>query len=159
MTLQQWAYIGTIVAGFAGLIALVIAFFQLGGLKASLKHSNLMAIFNIEFELNRRKEKMVEIQKDVETKISGRDSGELSDKEKDLIKSLDGYRKVAYENYLNTFDRLAYFILKGSFQEEDFRLEYRDMLFQTIEQDSDNMFIATTPYRNMMKLYHRWKEK
>ena len=159
MTLQQWAYVGTIVAGFAGLIALIIAFFQLGGLKESLRHSNLMAIFNIEFELNRRKEKMAEIQKDIQAKISGRDSSQLSEQEKEWIRTFDDYRKVAYENYLNAFDRLAYFIIKGSFQEEDFRLEYRYMLFETIEHDSDNMFSSATPYRNMMKLYNRWKEK
>lgn len=159
MTLDDWASIGTIVAGFAGLVALVIAFFQLGGLKKSLQHSNLMAIFNIEFELNRRKEKDAEIRKDILQKINGRDESQIPDSEKDLIRSLDGYRLQAYENYLNAFDRLAFFIIKGSFQEEDFKLEYRDMLFDTIENDSDSMFGTGSRYRNMKKLYDKWKEE
>jgi hypothetical protein len=157
MTLQDFAHIGTILAGLAGLIALVIAFFQLGGLRKSLGHSNLMAIFNIEFELNRRKEKVAEIQKDILEKINGKKDSELSDAEKEWIKTFEDYRNVAYENYLNAFDRLSYFIIKGSFQEEDFRLEFRDMLFETIENDPSK-FGTTTPYRNMMFLYNRWKE-
>lgn len=159
MTLQDWAYVGTIVAGIAGFLALGIAFFQLGGLKKSLQHSNLMAIFNIEFELNRRKEKEAEIRREVLQKINGRDATQITDSEKDLIRALDGYRKQSYENYLNAFDRLAYFIIKGCFQEEDFRLEYRDMLFDTIEHDSDSMFGTGSRYRNMKKLYDKWKEK
>lgn len=122
MTLQNFAYIGTIAAGFAGLVALGIAIFQLGGLKKSLQHSNLMAIFNIEFELNRRKEKEAEIRRNVLEKINGREETQIPDSEKDLIRSLEGYRLEAYENYLNGFDRLAFFIIKGSFQEEDFKL-------------------------------------
>lgn len=157
MMLQDAAHVGTILAGIAGLIALIIAYFQLGGLKKSLGHSNLMAIFNIEFELNRRKEKVAEIQKDIQEKINGRNASELSESEKEWIKTFEAYRNVAYESYLNAFDRLSYFILKGSFQEEDFRLEFRDMLFETIKNDP-NMFNTTTPYSNMMDLYNRWKK-
>lgn len=159
MTLTDWASIGTIVGGFAGLIGLSIAFFQLNGLRNSVKHSNLMAIFNIEFELNRRKERLAEIRKSNLEKIAGRDSSQLSNEEKDLIKSLDNYRKEAYEDYLNVFDRLAYFILKGNFHEEDFRLEYRDMLFDTIESDDENIFGTGSRYRNLIKVYNNWKEK
>ncbi|MCL2480431.1 MAG: hypothetical protein FWF38_01825 [Spirochaetaceae bacterium] len=53
----------------------------------------------------------------------------------------------------------SYFILKGKFNDEDFRLEYKDMLFDTIDKDSDNMFTGETCYRNMLKLYDVWKEK
>ena len=74
-------------------------------------------------------------------------------------KITDNYRKEAYEDYLNVFDRLAYFILKGNFHEEDFRLEYRDMLFDTIESDDENIFGAGSRYRNLIKVYNNWKEK
>ena len=159
MTLSDWASIGTIIAGCSGFIGLSIAFFQLNGLRNSVKHSNLMAIFNIEFELNRRKERLAEIRKSNLEKITGRDATQLTPEEKDLIKSLDIYRKEAYEDYLNVFDRLAYFILKGNFHEEDFRLEYRDMVFDTIELDDEKMFEAGSRYRNLKKLYDKWKEK
>lgn len=159
MNLEDWSFIGTIASSFTGLIGISVAFFQLNGLRKSVKHSNLMAIFNIEFELNRRKERLSEIRKTNLEKIAGRESSQLSSEEKDLIKSLDDYRKEAYEDYLNVFDRLSYFIIKGNFHEEDFRLEYRDMLFDTIENDDENMFGTGSRYRNLKKLYDQWKEK
>jgi hypothetical protein len=156
---MDFANLGSGLAGIASLIGLSIACFQLNGLRESVKHSNLMSIFEIEFELNRRKERMASIRQTVLETINGRDATLLSDTEKNYIKTLEGYRKEAYEDYLNVFDRLSYFILKGKFNEEDFRLEYRDMLFDTIDNDSDEMFIGKTRYRNMSKLYDVWKEK
>lgn len=159
MNLEEFSQLGSGIAGFAGLIGLSIAFFQLHGLGKSVKHSNLMAVFNIEFELNRRKERLAEIRQRILDKIHGRQDKDISEEEKNLLKALDGYRKEAFEDYLNAFDRLSYFILKGKLNEEDFRLEFRDMLFDTIEMDEEDMFKTGTRYRNMMKIYEKWKEK
>ena len=166
MTLIDFSYLGAVISGIVSLIGIPIALFQLSGLNKSLKsatesakHSNLMSMFNIEFELNRRKERIANIRQQVLDKISGRDEGEIDEKENEYIGSLDGFRKEAYEDYLNVFDRLSFFILNGRFDEEDFRLEYREMLFDTIENDTDEMFTRGTRYRNMMKLYESWKDK
>lgn len=173
MTLKDFSYLGTTISGIVALIGIPIAIYQIRGLNKSLKNAaksvkhsnelaknaNLMSILNIEFELNRRKERRANFQQQVLEKINGREETQISDEEKESIKSLEGFRKEAYEDYLNVFDRLSYFILKGRFDEEDFRLEYRDMLFDTIEKDDDEMFGQATRYRNMMKLYHSWKKK
>jgi hypothetical protein len=159
ISLQDLGYIGSFVSGLAGLVALSIAVFQLNGLQKSVKHSNLMAIFGIEFELNRRKERLASIRQENLQRINGRDANHLTFEEKELIQSFDSYAKEAYEDYLNVFDRLSYFILKGNFNEEDFRLEYRDMLFDTIESDEEEVFGTGSRYRNMKKLYDLWKEK
>jgi hypothetical protein len=41
----------------AAIIGIGIAWFQLRGMRKSLEHSNLMSIFEIEFELGRKKER------------------------------------------------------------------------------------------------------
>jgi hypothetical protein len=159
MTLQEWSYIGSIVTGIVALAAVIIAWFQLSNLNKTLISNNLMTIFEIEFELNRRKERLSEIRKNNLDILQNFATEAPTKTEKEYLKQLDGHRKEAYENYLNVFDRLCYFVLKKKLDEEDFRLEYRDMLFQTIEDDKEGIFNTGTKARNMKKLYDRWKEK
>ncbi|MDQ8015153.1 MAG: hypothetical protein REI96_22090 [Flavobacterium nitrogenifigens] len=161
MTLQDWANIGNIVAGVSAAGAIFIAWDQLNNLNKSLTASNLMTIFEIEFELNRRKERLSEIRKENEQLLLKiKNSGITpTQNEKEIIKSLDGHRKEAYENYLNVFDRLCYFVLQKKLNEDDFRLEYRDMLSKTIQDDNENTFATGTKFRNMVKLYNQWKDK
>ncbi len=159
MTLQDWNYIGGILAGIGALLTAGIAWFQLSNLNKSLTASNLMTIFEIEFELNRRKERLSEIRKDNEQLLNEFITTVPTAANKAFIRSLDGHRKEAYENYLNVFDRLCYFVLKKKLNEEDFRLEYRDMLFKTIQDDTEGTFNTGTRFRNMEKLYNNWKEK
>ncbi|MFH7002653.1 hypothetical protein [Flavobacterium bizetiae] len=154
----DWSILLGILGAIGGIATAAIAWFQLSNLNKSLNASNLMAIFEIEFELNRRKERLSEIRKENETLLLNV-SKPATENEKAAIKMLEGHRKEAYENYLNVFDRLCYFVLQKKLDEEDFRLEYRDMLFQTIEKDVENTFNNGTKFRNMLKLYNSWKEK
>lgn len=158
MKLQDFGNIGDLIAGIAAICAVLIAWYQLRNLNKNLIASNLMAIFEIEFELNRRKERLSEIRQKNEEFLLKLKGQELNENERALIKVLEGNRKEAYENYLNVFDRLCYFVINKKLDENDFRLEYRDMLFETIQ--SDNITFATgTRYRNMVKLFNNWKEK
>lgn len=68
-------------------------------------------------------------------------------------------RKEVYGYYLNVFDRLCYFVIKKKLDEEDFRLEYRNMLFKTIQDDAEGTFNTGTRFRNMEKLFNLWKDK
>lgn len=157
MTLQEWSYIGNILTGIVAFSAVIIAWFQLSNLNKTLISNNLMTIFEIEFELNRRKERLSEIRKDNLEILQKFLNKPPTKEEKEYIKQIDGYRKEAYENYLNVFDRLCYFVLRKKLEEEDFRLEYKDMLFQTIKDDKEGTFNTGTKARNMKKLYDRWK--
>lgn len=154
----DWPTFLGIIGALGGVAAAAIAWFQLSNLNKSLNASNLMAIFEIEFELNRRKERLSEIRKENETLLL-KVSKPVTENEKAAIKMLEGYRKEANENYLNVFDRLCYFVIQKKLNEEDFRLEYRDMLFQTIEKDMENTFNNGSKFRNMLKLYNSWKDK
>lgn len=161
MCIELLSAIGSVIAGIGGISAAIIAWYQLSNLNKSVQYSNLMTIFDIEFELNRRKERLSEIRKnnsEILQKIKAKGT-QPTQEEKESIKLLDNHRKEAYENYINVFDRLCYFVLKKKLDEEDFRLEYRDMLFKTIEEDKENTFSTGSKARNMVKLYNRWKEK
>ncbi len=166
MTLQNLGNIGDLLAGTAAIIAVFIAFFQLRNagmqllnLNKNLISNNLLTIFEIEFELNRRKERLSEIRKDNQEFMLKLKEKEITDDDKKLLKTFDNYRKEAYENYLNVFDRLCYFVIKKKLDEDDFRLEYRHMLFNTIESDKEGTFNIGSKFRNMNNLYNSWKEK
>ena len=159
MCLQNLSAIGGIIAGIGTVATAAIAWFQLSNLNKSLVANNLMTIFEIEFELNRRKERLSEIRKANEEVLHKFLSQKPTDDDISMIKILDGHRKEAYENYLNVFDRLCYFVIKKKLDEADFRLEYRDMLFKTIQDDKEGTFNTGTKFRNMEKLYNDWKDK
>tara|TARA_R110002124_G_scaffold76682_1_gene205354 strand:+ start:937 stop:1422 length:486 start_codon:yes stop_codon:yes gene_type:complete len=153
--------IGSLLGGIGAISATLIAWSQLSNLNESVRYSNLMTIFDIEFELNRRKERLSEIRTEnskIFQSIKAK-GGTPTPEEKASVQLLENYRKEAYENYLNVFDRLCYFVLKKKLNEEDFRLEYRDMLFKTIEDDAEGNFNTGTRARNMIKLYNQWKDK
>lgn len=131
---------------------------QLINLNRNLNHNNLMSILEIEFELNRRKERLSDITHEITKELLQFNIGSINETQRKHIKMMDGHRKEAYENYLNIFDRLCNFILKNKIEEEDFRLEFRDMLFETIKADKENTFNNATSYRNMIKLQEKWKD-
>lgn len=158
MNLQYWSTLGGILAGLGTAATAAIAWFQLSNLNKSLTANNLMTIFEIEFELNRRKERLSEIRKENENFLHKFKANPPNEDNKSFIRLLDGHRKEAYENYLNVFDRLCYFVIKKKLNEDDFRIEYRDMLFKTIQDDIEGTFNTGTRFRNMIRLYDMWKD-
>lgn len=160
MCQTDWNLILGIITAIGSLLTVMIAYYQLSNLNKSLTASNLMTIFEIEFELNRRKERLAEIRKENEKYLlSLKKKENVTEEDKTVVKLLDGHRKEAFENYLNVFDRLCYFVIKKKLDEDDFKLEYRDMLFKTIEEDKEGTFQIGTKCRNMNKLYNKWKEE
>ncbi|NFI55069.1 hypothetical protein FDA48_01520 [Clostridium botulinum] len=158
MSLENLSDLGCFLSGITSVIIVTFGIYQLYSLRKSLEQSNLMAIFEIEFELNRRKVRVADIRTRNLEKITCSEVDKLSEQEKHNIKIMDDLFEEALEDYLNIFDRLAYFILNKNLREEDFRLEYRDMLFETITEENKR-FQTGTKYRNMVKLYEKWKDK
>ena len=158
MSLESFGYFGNGIAGIASIFGLSLIYWQIRGIKNSISNANAMAEFEFEVELNKRKEKIADIRQQVEMKIAGRK--EITDMaEKETIESLENYRKECYENYLNIFDSFCRSILKKRLNENELRIEYREMLFSTIEKDTDDMLGINTKYRNMRELYDEWKKK
>jgi len=127
---------------------------HLKGIKDALVDSNRISIFDIEFELNQRRDQLISSkEKSLETVAN---SEELSN----YGKEMNDYCKERYENYLDAFDRLAFFILKKKLNIEYFNTEYKEMLSETIENSEFGDFKEyANRYRNMAELYEFWKEK
>jgi hypothetical protein len=90
--------------------------------------------------------------------LNGRAEDRLTDNEQEYLKTLNSFVKESQEDYYNVFDRICEFIVLKKLDENDFRLAYRDMLFDTIESNKEK-FGTATRFRNMVKLYDVWKEK
>jgi len=115
-----------------------------------------MGMLDIEFELNRRKERLADMRRHIDEKLNVKNLNK--NVTKDDIKISNGFVQEALEDYLNIFDRLSYFIRVGKFNENDFRTEYRDMLNDTISAN-EAKFRPGTRYLNMLKLNERWQSK
>ena len=150
--------VGTCVTAAATCVMAYVAWKQLPTLNKSLNDSNLMAIFEVEFELNRRKERLEDIRKENTDFINGRKKDDFTEAERKILEKMNLRYNEALENYLNVFDRLCYFILKNKLNEEDFRTEYRDMLKNSVAEFQEK-FKNNTKYRNMTKLNGIWSDK
>jgi len=64
--------------------------------------------------------------------------------------------EVAKENYLNSLDRLSYCILHNYLSDKDWRTEYRDTIFDAVDKN-ENSFGLSSRYRNIIKIYDKWK--
>ena len=153
-----WTVLGTCVTAVATCVMAYVAWQQFPTLNKSLNDSNLMAIFEVEFELNRRKERLEDIRKENTDFVNGRKKDDFTEAELKILEKMNLRYNEALENYLNVFDRLCYFILKNKLNEEDFRTEYRDMLKKSVAEFKD-YFQNNTKYRNMIKLNNIWSDK
>ncbi|MGV8815904.1 MAG: hypothetical protein ACOH2D_17525 [Gelidibacter sp.] len=130
---------------------------QLKGLSENQKNSTLMTVLELESELNKRKENFdkanfelreynLEIKKD-KKKLDG-----------ELLEIYSDKINVAKENYLNSLDRLSYCILHNYLSDRDWRIEYRDIIFEAIDNYQES-FGVSSRYRNTIKIYKKWKSE
>lgn len=141
----------TVVIGSFTLYQLYV---QLKNLNASLRNSTLSTLIDLENEINRRKESLDE--KCNITRKYYNDLGEKTPDEEEL-KLLINRENSALENYLNSLDRLSYCILNNYFLDKDWRTEYRDVMFEIVDKKHEQ-FGTHSRYRNIKKLYSKWKD-
>jgi hypothetical protein len=144
--------ISTAAAALTAIIAVILAYKQLGNLNKTLAMNVLSAVLQLESEMNARKERVDAVSAAI------RKEGIKSKPNKALIEilgdELDGY----LENWLNASDRLAYCIINGYLPERDWRVEYRQY-FDKLVVDHESRFGAGTLYTNIVDLNHKWKRE
>lgn len=130
---------------------------QLKGLSDNQKNSTLMTVLELESELNKRKEsfdktnfELMEYNLEIETSKK-----KLN---KDLLAIYAEKIEVSKENYLNSLDRLSYCILHNYLSDRDWRTEYRDTIFDAVDNYNEKFGISTR-YRNTVKIYDKWKSE
>ena len=146
------------ISALAMVATAVIAWIQLSRMNKTINDSSLMSNFEIEFELNKRKERLSELRTEIEKYVVDHTNNAKSDEVKNAVQIMNDQYNELLENYLNIFDRLCYYILKDRLNDEDFRIEYREKLNDEIKAYGE-YFKAGTRYRNMLKLDQEWQSK
>lgn len=146
------------VSAIATVAMAFIAWIQLSRMNKTINDSSLMSNFEIEFELNKRKEKLAEIRIENEKYIAAHMNKEDSEEVKSAVQIMKDRYDEYLENYLNIFDRLCYYIRQGKLDDNDFRTEYREMLNDTVKE-FDEYFKTGTRYQNMVELDKIWRGK
>tara|TARA_R110002096_G_scaffold37468_2_gene104022 strand:+ start:1990 stop:2490 length:501 start_codon:yes stop_codon:yes gene_type:complete len=130
---------------------------QLKGLAENQKNSTLMTVLELESELNKRKENFDNTNFELrEYNIQVEKSKKNLSKE--LLEIYKDKIDVAKENYLNSLDRLSYCILHDYLSDRDWRTEYRDTIFDAVDNYQEN-FGVSSRYRNTIKIYDKWKSE
>ena len=151
------------ITGVVGIIGVIIALYQISQIKkqlengnqelknttSQLKNTTLTNILALEAELNDRKEKVDEINNDIE-KLNL--SNELTEETRNVYSK---FHNVAIENWLNSIDRLCFCIKNNYLSEKDWKIEYRDYIINVVRTFEDK-FGAASKYKNIVDVNEKW---
>lgn len=143
-----WASVAAVIVAAAGV---GVAWFQLSGIRRGLDMSSLMAVLEIETQMNERKVHFDQCSAEVRLAQHENQSANIMKIRADLFNS-------AKENYFNALDRLCFCILKDFLSEKDWRAEYRNCVKQVIDTHTDD-FNEASPFRNIKKLNSKWQSE
>lgn len=130
---------------------------QLKGLAENQKNSTLMTVLELESELNKRKESFDKANFEIrEYNLELKNSKKKPNK--DLLEIYADKIEVSKENYLNSLDRLSYCILHDYLSDRDWRTEYRDTIFEAVDNYKEKYDISSR-YRNTIDIYNKWKSE
>lgn len=141
--------------GFAALFAgagVAVAWFQLNGIKKSLKTSSLMAVLEIEAQVNERKVFLDKCASDIRH-LENKDPKDLEE-----LKIGADLFECAKENYFNAMDRLCFCILRGYLKDKDWRAEYRNAVKNLIDKNPQ-AFDEASGFRNIKELNKKWQSE
>lgn len=130
---------------------------QLKGLAENQKNSTLMAVLELESELNKRKESFDKANFELREYNLALESSKKK-LNKDLLEIYSDKIEVSKENYLNSLDRLSYCILHDYLSDRDWRTEYRDTIFEAVDNYKEKYDISSR-YRNTIDIYNKWKSE
>lgn len=145
---SMWIEIAT--ATFTG-AGVAVAWIQLSGIKKSMDMSGLMAVLEIETQMNERKVYFDESC----TKLR---IAKHENQSEDALQILCDAVACAKENYFNAMDRLSFCVLKGYLSDKDWRAEFRPSLQKAIAT-YPNDFNEASLFRNIKKLNGKWQDE
>lgn len=156
--------ISSAISAFISILVLCVAWFQIKQVKVQLKslaesqkNSTLMTVLELESEMNKRKENLDHC--NFELRQYGIDvNSNNRELNNDSIDLFQDRIKVARENYLNSLDRLSYCIIHNYLSDRDWKTEYRDVLFDAVDNFSD-CYGVSSRFWNTKKLYEKWKNE
>jgi hypothetical protein len=160
MTADWVNAIGEVSGAFFTACAFFVAWYQLSKINKSIKIAadenkvnSLQVVLAIETQMNERKVQFDTIATDIR-----RMSESTATVNENNVAILTDSFNSAKENYFNALDRLCFCINKGYINERDWKIEYRNMLMNTIKSyESD--FLEASPYRHIKDLNRKWQSE
>jgi len=119
--------------------------------KVSEDISMVMMVLEIEGQMNERKSAWDKSSRSIR-------EADLNDTPSEMMDIIIDYHATTKENYFNSLDRLCFCILKQFLKEKDWKVEYRNLLHNTI-QDNESDFGVSTPYKNVVDLNYKWQRE
>ena len=151
MTSEEIAAWGSVVGAGATVAGVFVAWFQLSGIKKGLSMSSLMAVLEIETQMNERKVHFDECSSKVKL-------GRVDKIGEEALKIRAELYRSAKENYFNALDRLCYCILREYLSDKDWCAEYREYIHNAVKEFEAD-FGQASPFRNIKKLDEKWQSK
>jgi hypothetical protein len=133
---------------------IVFALLQLRNLKDTLRMNGLMAVINMEAEINRRQERAEDAAARAAKEQEDQTNG-VRPKNRELITQLSNEMKSRIESYLNSVDRLAFMIRKGYLNDKEWQTEYHEFIVNVVRGYPD-YFKEGTIYTNTSRLARKW---
>lgn len=138
-------------------IGLPIAFMQIYNLKQQVKiqkenqrTDSLKVVLEIETQITAMKMEFDKTSRQIREK-----EDILSDNQREVLSE---FFDTAKENYFNALDRLCFCFEKNYVDEKDWRVEYRNVLKDTIDTYPDD-FNEASPYRHIKNINRKWQEE
>jgi hypothetical protein len=165
MTSEWVSAISEATTGVFTALAVGVAYWQLNGIRKGLdltrqelilnrqelKMASLMAVLEIETQMNERKVHFDKCSAEVRM-ARHRDEPEAA------IRIHAALFSSAKENYFNALDRLCFCILKDYLIDKDWRAEYRNAVQNVITTHPDD-FNEASQFRNIKNLNKKWQEE
>lgn len=119
--------------------------------KVSEDISMIMMVLEIESQMNERKSAWDKASLNIrESEAAGTSS--------EIMEIICDYHETTKENYFNSLERLCFCISKQYLKEKDWKVEYRNLLKDTI-RDNAGDFGVSTPYTNIVDLNSKWQRE
>jgi len=153
----DWSATGSMLSAIAAFVAIIAVWYQISQVRKSLDDSNIMKVLEIEFELNRRRERSSDLKMEIIKNTKDKLKIDYSQEEIQAFKDSLAFYDASYENYLNCLDRMCFFIIRGSFSEIDFREDYKKTLDIIVNsEDFNEKFNGQANYKNIVRLQQKW---
>lgn len=145
-TISKLNATSTALSAIAAIFSAVAAWIAIS---KSTKNASVMMVLEIENQMNERKAAWNKAIMDLR-------NADIEGKSDDLKNVLIDYHNTTKETYFNSLDRLCFCILNDYLKDKNWRVEYRNLLNDTISEFEDD-FGSGTPYKNALDLNNKWQ--